>query len=171
ERTAAHAGNRYAPERVQRLRMAARLLRRGSLGLSGLNDFAAAATAYELDGAWLDAARTVVSRGDADPVFDALCAKLTAEADQARAADGLRFAQLATAVAAAVPAPHLAVEDILDRVVAPLAALRPVLVVLLDGLGWPTFTELFAAFEGAGWCAWRRPGDGPTSQIAVAALP
>lgn len=171
ERTAAHEGARYARERVDRLRMVARLRRRATLGLTGLDDLAAAATAYEHDGAWLDAARTVVSRGDADPVFAALCASITAEADQARAADGLRFAQLAASAGDAVAAPHLGVEDVLDRVIAPLAALRPVLLVVLDGMGWPTFTELLGALEGAGWSPWRRPNGPEASQVAVAVLP
>jgi len=171
ERTASHDGARHARERVERLRMAARLLRRGTLALSGLEDLALAASAYEHDGAWLDAARTVVSRGDADPVFAAMCTALTAEADQARATDGLGFARIAASAASAVPAPHLGVEEVLDRVVAPLAALRPVLLVVLDGMGWPTFTELIGALEGAGWSPWRRPNGGEPSQVAVAALP
>lgn len=176
ERTASHEGHRRARERVERLRMAARLLRRGTLaldrpGLGGLEDLAAAASSYEHDGAWLDAARTVVSRGDADPVFAGLCAALTAEADETRAGDGLRFAHVAAGAADAVPEPHLGVEDVLDRVVAPLAAVRPVLLVVLDGLGWPTFTELLGSFEGSGWSPWRRPGGQEASQVGVAVLP
>jgi len=171
ERTASHDGHRHAGERVERLRMAARLIRRGTSALSGLEDLSAAASAYEHDGAWLDAARTVVSRGDADPVFAAACAALTAEGEAARVADGLPFAQMASSAATSVPAPHMAVEDVLDRVVAPLAALRPVLVVVLDGMGWPTFTELLGAFEGAGWAPWRRPNGDDSSQVAVAVLP
>lgn len=171
ERAAAHDGARHARERVDRLRMVARLLRRGSLALTGLDDPAAAACAYEVDGAWLDAARTVASRGDADPVFAGLCASITAEADQARAADGLRFARTALGLATSVPPPHVAVEDVLDRVVAPLAALRPVLLVVLDGMGWPTFTEIVGALEGGGWSPWRRPAGSESSQVAVAALP
>ena len=170
-RAGAHEGRRHAPERVDRLRMVARLLRRASLALTGLDDPAAAATAYETDGAWLDAARTVVSRGDTDPVFAGLCASITAEADQARAADGLRFARTALSLAASVPSPHIAVEDVLDQVVAPLAALRPVLLVVLDGMGWPTFTEIVGAVEGGGWSPWRRPTGSESSQVAVAALP
>lgn len=171
ERAAAHDGARHARARVDRLRMTARLLRRGSLALTGLDDPAAAATAYELDGGWLDAARTVVSRSDADTVFAGLCASITADADRARAADGLRFARTALSLATSVPAPHVAVEDVLDRVVAPLAALRPVLVVVLDGMGWPTFTEIVGAVEGGGWSPWRRPDGSEFSQVAVAALP
>lgn len=171
ERAASHEGARHARERVDRLRMVARLRRRATLGLTGLDDLAAAATAYEHDGAWLDAARTVVSRGDADPGFAALCASITADADQARAADGLRFAQLAASAGDAVAAPHLGVEDVLDRVIAPLASLRPVLLVVLDGMGWPTFTDLLGALEGAGWSPWRRPNGPEASQVAVAVLP
>jgi hypothetical protein len=141
------------------------------MALTALDDLAAAAAGYEADGAWLDAARTIVSRGDADPVFAGLCAAITSEADAARAHDGLRFARIALGVAEEVSAPHVSVEQILDRVVAPLAQLRPVLLVVLDGMGWPTFTEILGALEGAGWSAWRRPDAGGASQVAVAALP
>lgn len=168
-RVADHAGARGAAARVERLRMAARMLRRGSLALTGLaGGLAEVASAYERDGAWLDAARTVVSRGDADPVLTEVCARLTADADRARQADGPGFARVAGAAADGVPAPHVGVEDVLDRVVAPLASLRPVLLVVLDGMGWPTFTEVLGALEGAGWSPWRRDG---LSQVGVAALP
>jgi hypothetical protein len=171
DRAASHDSARDARARVDRLRMAARLLRRGSFALTGLDDLAGAGTGYETDGAWLDAARTVVSRGDSDPVFASLCAAMTGEADSARTDDGLRFAQIALRAASEVPAPHVGVEDVLDRVIAPLAGLRPVLLVVLDGMGWPTFTEIVAALEASGWSPWRRPNGAEASQVAVAALP
>jgi hypothetical protein len=170
-RVASHAGNRHSPERVERLRMVERMVRRGSCSLRGLEEFVTAASEYERDGAWLDAARTVVSRGDSDPTLASLCAELTNEADQARVADGLRFARMAAAAASSVPAPHTGVENVLDRVVVPLARLRPVLLLVLDGLGWPTFTELVGTFEGAGWSPWRQTAPDAPSSVAVAALP
>jgi hypothetical protein len=171
DRVAAHGSGRHAPDRVERLRMVARLLRRGSFGLEGLDDLASAATAYERDGAWLDAARLAVSRRDADPTFAALCASLTAEADQARVEDGRRFATNAAVAATAVPPAHVAIEDVLDRVVVPLAATRRVLVLVLDGLGWPTFTEVLVSLESMGWSPWRQSGDGAPGFVGVAALP
>jgi hypothetical protein len=171
ERAGSHDHGVRARARVDRLRMAARLLRRGSLALTGLDDLADAATGYEADGAWLDAARTVVSRKDADPVFAKLCAAITDEADAARSRDGLRFAQIARRAATEVPAPHIGVEDVLDRVIVPLATIRPVLLVVLDGMGWPTFTEVVGVLEASGWSPWRRPSGGEASQVAVAALP
>jgi hypothetical protein len=91
--------------------MAARLVRRGSFTLTGLDDLASSAAAYVLDGAWLDLARTVVSRGDADPTFASLCAELAAEGDAARLAEGLPFARIA--VRAADPLPRTAVRPAL----------------------------------------------------------
>lgn len=165
---AAHERSRRSPERVERLRMASRLVRRGSFGLEGLTDLAAAGLAYEADGAWLDAARTVVSRGDADAVVGALLASVTAEADTAREHDGRVFADLARHAGAAVPAPLVAVEHVLDRVVAPLAETRRVVLVVLDGLGWTTFTDLVGVLEGGGWVPWRQAD---VAQVGVAALP
>lgn len=170
-RVGAHYGAQHARERLERLQMVERLLRRGSFALDGLDDLAAAATSYERDGAWLDAARLVVSRGDSDPVLDALCASITAEADAARIGDTVRFARVGTIAAEKVDRSLVAVEDVLDRVVAPLARVRPVLLVVLDGLGWPTFTQLVGALEGMGWAPWRRTGDDAPGFVGVAVLP
>lgn len=169
-RAGSHRGSKRAPDRVQRLWMAARLVRRGSPSLTGLTDLVSAAAAYARDGAWLDLARTVVSRGDPDPDLAALCADLTAEADTARMADGLRFARMAATAADTLPAGLPGVEDVLDTVVGPLAAERPVLLVVLDGLSWPTFVELIETLEASGWTRLRRPDD-TGEPVAVAALP
>lgn len=170
-RVRAHHGAQHAQDRLERLRMVERLLRRGSFALDGLDDLATAATSYEGDGAWLDAARVVVSRGDPDPVLDSLCAALTAEADAARAADAARFARVGTIAAEKVDRSLVVVEDVLDRVVAPLARVQPVLLVVLDGLGWPTFTQLVGELEGHGWAPWRRTDDDAPGFVGVAVLP
>lgn len=169
-RAAAHWMSHRAAERVERLRMAARLIRRGSLSLTGLDALAAVAGEYAADGAWLDLARTTVSRSDSDPTLAALCQMLTAEGDAARLAEGPRFARIAKQAAGALPAGLIGVEDALDAVVAPVAATCPVLVVVLDGLGWPTFVEVISNLEALGWAQQRRPED-PSQPVALAALP
>ncbi|MGH9227961.1 MAG: BREX-2 system phosphatase PglZ [Acidimicrobiales bacterium] len=170
KRAAAHRHAHRAPERIERVRMAARLVRRGSLSWPAADDLASVAAAYARDGAWLDLARTAISRGDTDPVLATLCADLTAAADAARLADGPGFARVATRAADPLPAGVTGVEWVLDEIVAPLARGRPVLVAVLDGMGWPTFVELVSSLEGAGWAQWRRPGDAG-EPVAVAALP
>jgi hypothetical protein len=169
-RAAAHSMSHRSPERVERLRMAARLIRRGSLSLTGLDNLATVAGEYAADGAWLDLARTVVSRGDRDPTLAAFCETLTAEADAARLANGPGFARIAKHAAGPLPAGLIGVEDALDTVVAPVADACPVLVVVLDGLGWPTFVEIIGNLEGLGWVQQRRPSD-PGQPVALAALP
>lgn len=159
-----------SPARLQRLRMAARLIRRKGFDLDGATDLASLASTYQRDGAWLDAARTVVSRGDRDPTLAALCLRLSADADTARRAQGLGVARMLTAAAHPLPTSVVGVEDVLDRVVAPLGEQRPVLVIVLDGLGLPTYCDIIDHIESAGWILWHRSSS-DESPVGVAALP
>jgi hypothetical protein len=168
-----HRTARRIPERSHRLRMAARLVRRRSLDITGAADLAGFAAAYQRDGAWLDAARVVVSRGDPDPVLDSLCRALTADADRAREHQGATLAKVLAAAAQPLPgrkAGVVGVEDVLADVVAPVAAERPVLVLVLDGLGLPTFCDIVDAVEAAGWAQYR-PADLAEPPVGVAVLP
>lgn len=165
-----HRDTRRACERVHRLRMVARLVRRGGYDISGATDLAALGATYQHDGAWLDAARVVVSRGDADAALDRLCARLTADADAARAAQGQTLARVLAAAAHPLPAGVIGVEDVIARVVAPLAEHAPVLLLVLDGLGLPTYCDVIDAIEAAGWAQYRPAGAADTP-VAVAALP
>lgn len=166
----AHRDHDREPERAYRLRMAARLVRRGDLRLAPSPDLAALATNYQRDGAWLDAARVVVSRGDGDPTLDALCSRLAADADDARAEDGATVARHLADAAHQLPPSVVGVEEVLDRVVGPLADQRPVLVLVLDGLGLPTFCDLVDHIEAAGWAQYR-PADRAEAPVGVAVLP
>jgi hypothetical protein len=168
---ARHDGARTAPDRRERLEMAARLIRRGSFALPDVANLGEAARAYARDGAWLDAARLVVSRGDPDPVLAALCLAVTVDADHARMLDGPAFARLAAQAAHPLTDQLIGVEDIIDRVVAPLAASRPVVFVVLDGLSWPTFCDVVGELESAGWAQWQRHDDATGGPVALAALP
>lgn len=170
EAVARHREARREPERLHRLRMAARLVRRGSFDLTSVADLAGFAATYQRDGAWLDAARVVVSRGDPDPTLDALCRQLTADADAARERQGPSLANVLATAAQPLPAGLLGVEDLVHRVVADVAQQRPVLLVVLDGLGLPTFCDIVDAIEAAGWAQYR-PADAAEPLVAVAALP
>ncbi|HAL37808.1 MAG TPA: BREX-2 system phosphatase PglZ [Polaromonas sp.] len=71
-----------------------------------------------------------------------------------RNALGQRFAQSLQRWNAQAPGPEgriVPLESVLERVVAPLAALQPVLLLVVDGLSTSIFRELFARPERLGW--------------------
>lgn len=120
--------------------------------------FVDAATTYVATGAWVDWARRRLWRGDSDPsvgevyrrLLDAVAARRRSANEQfARLlagwtdtpADGDRLAA----------AGLVTVEDVLSRVVKPIADTNPVLLVVLDGCGLPTFVELAGQFANAGF--------------------
>lgn len=165
-----HRQAQFDPARVERLRMAARLIRRGGAGLPPAGTLAQLVRSYTADGAWFDRARTVVSRRDADPDAAALYDRLTTAADRAREAEGAAVAAIAAGAAHPPSGGLLGVEHVLEQVVAPLADVRPVLLVVLDGMGWPTFTEVLERVTALGWAAHIDPGGGPNGAV-LAALP
>lgn len=62
------------------------------------------------------------------------------------------------------------VENVLDRVLAPLAAAHPVMLLVMDGLSTSIFRELFARVSSQGW-AEMVPAEGGLPLAGVAALP
>jgi hypothetical protein len=156
--------------RVDRLRMAARLIRRANLDLEPAGTLHELVRSYVRDGAWLDRARVVVSRSDSDPALAALCETLTTAADDARSRQGAAVATVAAGAAHTPAGGLLGVEQVLERVVAPVASICPVLVVVLDGMGWPTFSEVLEPLAALGWTPYTDPA-GVASGYALAALP
>ena len=164
-----HIGSREEQRRVHRLRMAQRLIRRG-FGLAVATTTADAFIDYAADGAWFDRARIAVSQSDTEPGAASLYAALTADADAAvheRAA-----AQAAVLTGAAQPLGDrlIGIEDVLTAVVAPLASITPTLVVVLDGMSWPNFTEVLDVVGRQGWIPYVDEGAVVRKPI-VAALP
>jgi hypothetical protein len=70
----------------------------------------------------------------------------------------------------AVDARVVPLESVLDRVVAPLAALQPILLLVIDGLSTSIFRELFAKPERLGW-AEMVPASTARPLAGVAAFP
>lgn len=168
DRVAAHRETRRSPGRVERLRMAARLVRRAGVAPDWGDRLATAAPRYRDDSAWVDRARLAVSRGESNAVLAACYADLTSSFDAVRARANESFA--AVARTAASPQDDVAgIEAVLDDVVVPLAAGRPVALVVLDGMGWPTFLEVQEELARSGWTPWTV--DGQLSRPVVAVLP
>ena len=134
-----------------------------------------AATAYLGDGSWVDAARRRVGEGDNTPPSFADALRRTSEAAHtARAAGNRRFAETLATWSTHGTAGDLtgdrvvAVEAILDDVVAPLAKHAPVLLVVLDGCGLPQFVELRNQFRPLGL---DEVGPAGLRRLGLAALP
>lgn len=145
------AADRRSADRVERVRMAARLARRGDAHLRELATITDAVTHYVTDGAWVDAARRHVSRGDPDPTVDEVLDAVAGDADRDRTHDLDALAHLLRHVAGPLPEGLVGIEAVLDEVVAPLAEQRPVLLVVLDGLSWPVATDVIRGVTAAGW--------------------
>ena len=167
-----HLRNLDEPYRVERLQMATRMIRRMTLDpLPGVaTTLDETVTWYVRDGSWFDRARILVSRGDTAHSVRELCKALTTQADLV--ADNASEAVALRLAAAAHPLDGLVlgIEHVLDRVVAPVATDVRLLVLVLDGMGWPTFLEILERIEHDGWQPQRRSGM-PSVPAAVAVLP
>jgi hypothetical protein len=164
-----HLDRQARSESVLTCDMAARAIRRRSFAVVAEGGLVDVARAYRDDGSWFDRVRVVLSRGSTHPALAGLCRALTAEADRARSEQRTALGGVLAKAALPLPDDLLAVEDVLADVVAPLAAERPVLLVVLDGLSLAAFHEFSAELTGAAWTA-VRPVGRPISP-AVAVLP
>lgn len=139
--------------RSKRLEMAQRVIRRQTFETDWGADLAAAASTYATETAWLDWARTLIGRSDANPEVASLYADLITGLDAARAQANEAFTSVGSVAAGALPDDVIGVEAVLDDVVAPVAAQAPVLLVVLDGMGWESFVEIQRHLARAGWAS------------------
>lgn len=130
--------------------MAVRLVRWLSATRAAPANFSSAVQAYEADGAWVERALGDIWDGDHNPTlahaYGALAqAVQVVRREQDRVAAG--FLTGATLADDAV----VGVEDLLAKVVMPLAADERLLMIVLDGMSFATATELAAELPGRGW--------------------
>ena len=138
-------------DRVEMARRMARWIVRPATSASTVADL----VSWQADeGAFVDWARFRLLGGDelveVSHAYEALRSTIIARRD----ALGQRFAQSLQRWNAQPPATEARIvplESVLDRVVAPLAALQPVLLLVIDGLSTSIFRELFAKPERLGW--------------------
>jgi hypothetical protein len=144
-------------ERVRRAEMAVRLARwlssERAAPVQPAHSLAEAARRQQDAGAWVDVARTRVWEGDTDPDVASAYGLLCEAVDAARAEHEHRFAQLLAGhtEAGSTLGELLPVEDVLAEVVTPLAASRPVLLLVLDGVSTGVARELLADLAVRGW--------------------
>ncbi|MCY3010887.1 MAG: hypothetical protein NTY42_13725 [Planctomycetota bacterium] len=96
-------------------------------------------------------------------------AKLFDKVTTARDVDSLRFAELLRDWTAAKSTDEtiVPVEQVLERMVAPIAAAKPVLVVVIDGMSVAVFRELMADVLGHDWVLLAEEGVGLRRALAT----
>ncbi|MCB0954592.1 MAG: BREX-2 system phosphatase PglZ [Acidimicrobiaceae bacterium] len=172
---AALARHRQGSRRNRRLAAATaavRLLRRAEYR-SAPSTVAAHLQAYASDGAWVEAARRALvdaeQRVTITAAYAAICERTVVEQ---RATD-LAFARHLATWSASEPAPNdsiVPIEQVLDRVVAPVAAAQPVVVLVCDGMALNVLYELLRDIADDGWTP-AAPVDVPGWPVGVAMLP
>jgi len=170
-------GHRHARRRSHRAEMAdaaVRLLRRSQMPPAPpLSTFAAAATGYAADGAFLDEARQLLAEGDHVPELASAYTHLCDVAARQRNDETARFVELLADWSRSEPLADrrlVPVEQVLAAVVAPVAAATPVLVVVCDGMGLPVAHVLLRDLLAEGWAP-ATPAERDGWPVGVAALP
>jgi len=136
-----------APARIERLRMAQRLMRwlqdqKENQDRAG--NFASEATAYVRDGGFVDWARNALYRGDGCPELGKAFSRILSRALKIRETQNEKFAELLVEWTAAGSSGDdiLKVEDVLRKVVSPAAMHDRVLFIVMDGMSHAVFAEL-----------------------------
>jgi hypothetical protein len=169
----AHALSGLQQPRMERVEMARRLARWLMLPAPATAPVATALAWQADEGAFVDWARFRLLGGDElnelSEAYGALRALIIARRnafDEDFAQTLLRWnAQPAGNDARVVP-----LETVLDRVIGPIAASQPVLLLVMDGLSVSIFRELFSRLSSLGWVE-MIPADGERPLVGVAALP
>lgn len=133
--------------RIERCQMAARLS--GWLGAGGRLDDGASldgmVAGYVRVGGFVDWARTIVMEGDPDPALNKAFGVLAARVDESCVAFEASFAtRLADWNLHGAPsgASFVPVENALEKLIGPIAAQTPVLLLVMDGMSVAVFREL-----------------------------
>jgi hypothetical protein len=171
-RALGHDRGQVPNTRNERVRMALRLARWLVTGTQSPSGFQALTRAYVADGAFVDWARLKLLGGDELAALSTAYAALADSVRARREEFNRRFAEGLKAWNASGPggADCLPVEGVLERIVAPVALKRPVLLLVVDGLAYPVFRELAADLARNGW-AELMPDVGAAPAAGIAALP
>lgn len=161
-----------SPRRRDAVVMALRLLRWLAAGADDApKSLAEAVDRYAADGSFVDWAREGLADGDPVARISALYGALVQRATERRERQNQVFARLLGAAGpAGAPTGVLPIESVLEQLVAPLAAARPVLLLVLDGMSQAVHQELARDLVEEGWCE-IAPRTSPARVRALAALP
>ncbi len=168
-----HALAALQQQRMDRVEMARRLARWLMLPAPSATTVANAVAWQADEGAFVDWARFRLLGGDEltelDHAYDALRAASIAR----RNAFDQPFAQALLQWNAQTPGADgrvVPIESVLDRVLGPIAASQPVLLLVMDGLSTSIYRELFSRINSLGWVE-MVPADVERPLIGLAALP
>lgn len=149
------AQNEEGRDRVRRVKMAARLVRRMVVGGPETESgFEGIVSGYVADGAWADTAREEIGHGETVSSLSEAYSSIIDRIDQERAERDSDFAEAFSSWSEVLPPdsePILPIERVLERVVAPVVKRAPTLLLVLDGLSYSESTQLFADVRGEGW--------------------
>lgn len=172
-----HEGSRHLEElrgRRERAEMAVRLNRWLDQASSLPSTFEEAVSGYEQDGSWADWARHQLLSGDEPEGVSRSYRKLFEKVTARREDENQRFAKLlaASTLANETPPCVLPIEDVLSKVVAPLAkrTATGVLFIVMDGMSLPVWHELSFDLSQHGWLNWV-PEEGSQFRSVLTVLP
>lgn len=171
-----HALALHEVERIQGVEMGGRLARwlahRRDATPAPAGSFVEAAGAYRREGGHVDWARSRLWEGDTLAPLGQAYASLRQAAGSVREAENRRFGELLAnwAQTGSHAASVIVVEECIERVVAPLAAACPLLLVVIDGMGMAVFRELQDDLVRRGWVEIDTPGESRRLPV-IAALP
>ncbi len=143
--------------------------RRTAANTPEVKSLADAACRHLSEGGYIDWARLTLRSGDPVRELSEAYAQLFDKVTTAREVDSLRFAELLrdwTAVKS-TDETLVPVEQVLERMVAPIAASKPVLVVVIDGMSVAVFRELMADVLGHDWVLLAEEGVGLRPALAT----
>ena len=167
-----HDQARRESRRLERVEMALRLARwlEGAVPATP-RSLGEAARDYLAQGSFVDWARSVLRAGDPVRELSEGYARLVERVAARRQEQNRCFAELLRdqTAAAGQPTDLVPVERVLDDVVAPLAALAPVLVILLDGMSPAVSRELLADLARLDWVS--LGPEGQPMRPGLAAIP
>jgi len=157
--------------RLERVDMAIRLVRWMTErdGTADAKSLSEAACQYLAEGGFVDWARLTLRSGDPVRELSEAYAQLFEKVTNIREGESHRFADLLQAWTASqtTDATIVPVEQILDRIVAPIATHKPVLVIVLDGMSVAVFHELMADVLGHDWVLLAEAGVGLRPALAT----
>ena len=134
-----------------------------------MKSLADAASRHLNEGGYTDWARLTLRSGDPVRELSEAYAQLFDKVTAAREVDSLRFAELLRDWVAAKSTDEtiVPVEQVLERVVAKIASVKPVLVVVIDGMSVAVFRELMADVLGHDWVLLAEEGFGLRPALAT----
>ena len=153
----------------ERTAMAARLVRWLTVERASAPSLEAALRSYADDGCWVDRARIAVRDGESAPearrIYQALAERVATERAK------LNADVAPAAISASLPSGELlGVEHVLEQVVVPLAAERPVALIVMDGMSHAVALDLIRALEEIAWIRYKPRGQS-AARLVVSAIP